>query len=82
MPNASAWRYRKFSQRLVHVSQRRQGIPEPTLAWVEEYFGKSKDVQRLLGRHNAMKPEIETAVAVIEQLKRAGVVTRTKKGRA
>jgi hypothetical protein len=75
----SAYRYRAWEKRLIHINQRRGGLPEGLLSWTEEYFGKSPAVQRLLGLNNAMKPEAETAKKVIELLQRRGVRVLDKK---
>jgi len=76
---ASAYQFKKWEARLLHINLRRQGVPEGTLAWTEEYFAKSPHVQRLLGLHNALKPEVETAVQVMDRLKRMGVTVRNGK---
>jgi hypothetical protein len=80
MKSPSVRRYAKWHARLLHLQARKHGIPEETLAWTAEYFGKSADVQRYLGLQSALKPETETALRVMERLTLAGVRVKNKRG--
>lgn len=73
--------YNRWMSRLAHLQQRKRSVPDGTLDWTAEYFGKSPEVQRMFGLNNALKPEAETAAKVLDLIDRAGIVRRTKRGK-
>lgn len=73
----SAYRFRKWEDRLIHLQQRNQSLPDGLLDWTVEYFSKSSAVQRLLGMHNQVKPELGAADQIQRRLDSRGVMRRS-----
>jgi hypothetical protein len=82
MPKSpSAFRYRKFLQRLDHIQKRRQGLPEGLLEWTHSYFGASRHVQKLLHVDLHDAPEKAASNLIKLQYGKLGIKTLPPKVR-
>lgn len=81
MRSATPYQYNMWMKRLIHLQSRKHSVPDGTLDFTVEWFGKSEHIQKMFALQNAVKPQIETALKVMELIERSGIVPRTKLGK-